>query len=250
MMGFIVTNEHGSNRVPPAAAAYLGASERDGRFSLAGGFDIGAGEVARSFASELACPLVEAPFHPAVIDCNRPLGHRLLFSKPMRSAPAEIRETLMRDVHGRHQKRITGLLEEQIRLDGQVIHLAIHSFAPFEPGPVPEGETRFDAARRTDLGLLYDPKRELERALCEAWNWSLYETLPMLRVRRNYPIRGTRDGLTKRLRQVYPAAQYLGIELQLNQAWCARSLPISRQTILGIIAGLVTLCDHHRSFAA
>ncbi len=249
-MGFLITNEHGSDRVPPDLAKLLGAVGKNGHFMLDSGFDIGASEVARIFASELSCPLVEATYHPAVVDCNRPVGHRGLFSAPMRKAPDKLREGLIEEVHNRHWTRIYGLLDEQIRCDGQVIHLAIHSFAPFDPVAAARGERGAGTARRTDLGLLYDPTRHLERTLCEGWAWKMYETLPMLRVRRNYPIRGIRDGLTKRLRQAYSAEQYLGIELQLNQAWCARHLPISRQTVIGIVAALVSLCDQESSYAA
>jgi len=249
-MGFLVTCEHGSRAVPETVAGLLDADGGAGCVDIESGYDLGAAEVARAFASELACPVVEAPCHPAVIDCNRPVGHRRLFSKPLRSAPAELREWLIRELHQRHEQQVRKRLEESIARDGQVIHLAVHSFAPFEPGATAEGVHRFDAARRTDLGLLYDPARSLETLLCDRWVWRLYETLPNLRVRRNYPIRGTRDGLTKRLRQTFGEDRYLGVELQLNQAWCGRSLPIGRTTSHGIIAALAELCGQRQAFAA
>lgn len=249
-MGFLVTCEHGSRAVPESVAGLLDAVGGAGGFCLESGYDLGAAEVARVFASELGCPVVEAPCHPAVIDCNRPVGHRRLFSKPLRSAAPELRERLIGELHQRHEQQVLKRLEESIARDGQVIHLAVHSFAPFEPGATAEGVHRFDVARRTDLGLLYDPARSLETLLCDRLVWRLYETLPNLRVRRNYPIRGTRDGLTKRLRQAFGEERYLGVELQLNQAWCARPLPISRATNRGIVAALVELCGRRQAFAA
>ena len=42
---------------------------------------------------------------------------------------------------------------------------------------------------------------------------------PELRVRRNYPYAGKGDGMTRFLRRRYPASRYVGIELELNQAF-------------------------------
>jgi hypothetical protein len=78
----------------------------------------------------------------------------------------------------------------------------------------------------------------------------LLDRLPMIRVRRNYPMRGTREGLTQSLRREFPPESYLGIELQMNQAWCARELLISRHVLDGIIDRLTELCGVDQSFAA
>jgi len=250
-MGYLVTCEHGSSQVPRSLASHFSAQESDTRFLCMDGFDIGARQVARHFAKRLACASVEAKYSPVVIDCNRPVTNRLLFSPLARQLPQEVRHSLIQEVHGVHQKRIRAIIDHQQRCGEQTIHLAIHSFAPFEPGRVPsESNRRCDWARRTDLGLLYDPSRSLERDLCAHWYDSLFDRLPMIRVRRNYPMRGTREGLTQTLRRVYPPDSYLGIELQMNQAWCARELSISRHVLDGIIDSLTELCGLDQSFAA
>jgi predicted N-formylglutamate amidohydrolase len=250
-MGYLVTCEHGSDLVPSSLARYFDAQESDGRFVCANGFDVGARQVARHFANRLGCPAVEAKFSPTVIDCNRPMNHRLLFSPLARKLPLSDRQGLVRDVHSVHQSRVRALIDHQQRCGEQTIHLAIHSFAPFEPGKgLDKDSRRCDSARRTDLGLLYDPSRALERELCAHWYETLFERVPMIRVRRNYPMRGTREGLTQSLRREYPADSYLGIELQMNQAWCARELSISRHVLDGIIDSLTELCGLDQSFAA
>jgi predicted N-formylglutamate amidohydrolase len=76
--------------------------------------------------------------------------------------------------------------------------------------------------RRCDVGLLYDPSRELEAAFCSEWQARLVEAVPGLVVRRNYPYRGIADGLVTWLRRRLPANDYLGIELELNQALSVR----------------------------
>jgi len=250
-MGYLVTCEHGSDLVPASLASFFGAQESDGRFVCCSGFDVAARQVARHFAARLGCAAVEAKYSPIVIDCNRPTNHRLLFSPLARKLPLAERQALIREVHSAHHLRVRGLVDHQQRCGEQTIHLAIHSFAPFEPGKVPDRDNRrFDSARRTDLGLLYDPSRTLERDLCAHWYESLFDRVPMIRVRRNYPMRGTREGITQSLRREYPADRYLGIELQMNQAWCARELSISRHVLDGIIDSLAELCGLDQSFAA
>lgn len=250
-MGYLVTCEHGSNLVPPSLASYFNVHESDSRFICMDGFDVGAKQVARHFATRLHCATVEAKYSPAVIDCNRPPTRRLLFSGPASQIPITDRQILVKEVLVAHQNRVRALIDHHHRCGQQTIHLAIHSFAPFEPGTSPEtGNGRCDAARRTDLGLLYDPARPLERDLCAHWSESLFDRLPMIRVRRNYPMRGTREGLTRLLRREYSADSYLGIELQMNQAWCARELSISRHVLDGIVDSLTELCGLDQSFAA
>ena len=96
---------------------------------------------------------------------------------------------------------------ERERAQGRrVVHLAVHSFTP----------TLGRVARRADVGLLYDPRRAHERELCVRWQGALGPASGLL-VRRNYPYRGTSDGLTTALRRAHPASAYVGVEIELNQ---------------------------------
>ncbi len=91
------------------------------------------------------------------------------------------------------------------------VHVAVHSFTPALAGE----------RRSADVGLLYDPRRAGERALCARWQAILGELDPTLRVRRNYPYRGISDGLPSWLRRRFPGRSYAGVELELNQALLA-----------------------------
>jgi predicted N-formylglutamate amidohydrolase len=95
----------------------------------------------------------------------------------------------------------------------------VHSFTPELNGKV----------RTADVGLLYDPTRDAERELCRRWQKALLTQIAATRgdrtniwsdyrIRRNYPYRGSSDGLTTTLRRVFPALAYIGIELEVNQA--------------------------------
>jgi predicted N-formylglutamate amidohydrolase len=103
-----------------------------------------------------------------------------------------------------------------------VLHLSVHSFTPKLNGEV----------RNADVGILYDPRRLAEREVCTRWKGTLlaltatshdngYKLQSDCRIRMNYPYRGASDGLTTALRRVFPARDYLGIELEVNQALLA-----------------------------
>jgi predicted N-formylglutamate amidohydrolase len=85
-------------------------------------------------------------------------------------------------------------------------HLSIHSFSPVANG-VP---------RRAETGVLYDPRRSIEARAALALSQAL--SREGFRSRRNYPYRGTSDGLTTHFRRLLPAPSYAGMELEINQA--------------------------------
>ena len=90
----------------------------------------------------------------------------------------------------------------------RVVHISVHSFTPRLRG----------VTRRADIGLLYDPGRRLETTLSLAWKRAFRRHAPRLRVRCNYPYRGTSDGLTRALRRRFGPRHYAGVEFELNQA--------------------------------
>ena len=107
-----------------------------------------------------------------------------------------------------HRRRVEALIGARSRPDRPTLHLSCHSFTASLDG----------VERSADVGLLYDPARGEEAALCAAWQRELSILAPDLRVRRNYPYLGRSDGFTTWWRQRHPETVYLGIELELNQA--------------------------------
>ena len=102
--------------------------------------------------------------------------------------------------------------------------------------PVLAGQTR-----RADIGLLYDPGRRDEARFARAFRSAARAIDPELRVRFNYPYRGTTDGLTTTLRRELPPARYLGIELEVNQALLTGAAAVRRHVALVITASLAEL---------
>ncbi|HEX6790223.1 MAG TPA: N-formylglutamate amidohydrolase [Candidatus Krumholzibacteria bacterium] len=205
-VGIVVSCEHAGNRVPAEYRSLF----RGARRALAShrGWDSGAIDLARVIAPALDAPLVATTVSRLVVECNRSLGHPRLFSEFTRTLPREEKQVLLDRHYHPHRGAVEAVVRSAIRTHGRVVHVGVHTFAPV-----------LDGTRRTaDVGLLYDPRRELEVRWCEEWMAILSLTAPGLRVRRNYPYRGASDGLTSALRRRFPAGRYLGIELEVNQA--------------------------------
>jgi len=201
----LLTCEHASNTVP---RAYGGFFPRDGRVLRSHrAYDIGALAVARHLSRTLRAPLFSGSVSRMVVDLNRSLRHRHLHSEFLAPLDRVALDTILARYHAPHWTEVERHVAARARRGVWVVHVAIHSFTPALRGEV----------RNADIGLLYDPRRRRETDLCRSWKAVLTETAPDLRVRFNYPYRGGADGLTKHLRQRFPAGAYVGIELEMNQ---------------------------------
>lgn len=206
----IVSCEHGGNRVPERyRPLFLKAGEV---LATHRGWDIGILPLARRLAEGLGAPLHAAEVTRLLVDLNRSLGSPTLFSEFTRDLPPGEREAILADYYHPYRREAEGAVAAAIASGETVLHLSVHSFTPELRGKV----------RTADLGLLYDPSRPAERDFCRRWQGVLAGLAPELRVRRNYPYRGTSDSLASFLHRRHPPERYLGIELEVNQA-----LPLS-----------------------
>jgi predicted N-formylglutamate amidohydrolase len=209
----LITCEHGGNRIPapyrPIFSAYrkLLDSHR--------GYDLGALRLARELARALDAPLVASTVSRLLVDLNRSVGHPQVFSKAMHAISPELREQIVERYYRPHRIKIERYVEQAVAQGRRVIHLACHSFTPKLDG----------VSRRADVGLLYDPSRVGEVALCARWKRRLAIQAPALEVRRNYPYLGKNDGLTTSLRRRFGPAAYVGVEIEINQKHVFDSAP-------------------------
>ena len=202
---FLVSCEHGGNRIPaPYRSLFRGY---DALLDTHRGYDFGALVMARVLASAFRAPLVTSTISRLLVDLNRSIGHPRIFSAATRGAPATIRATIAEQYYRPYRLQVERLVRRSVSRGRRVIHISSHSFTPELDGRV----------RSADVGLLYDPRRDGEAALCARWKSALRELAPALRVRRNYPYAGKGDGLTSYLRQRFAPGVYVGIELEVNQ---------------------------------
>jgi predicted N-formylglutamate amidohydrolase len=203
---FVVTCEHGGNRIPAAYRALF-----RGHAALLAthrGYDPGALLMARDLARALRAPLVTSTVSRLLVDLNRSVGHPQLFSVMTLGTPAATRSAIVAGHYLPYREEVERIVARAVARGRRVIHVSSHSFTPELHGKV----------RRADVGLLYDPGRRGEARLCARWKATLAHRAPELRVRRNYPYAGKGDGLTSYLRRQFPPAAYVGVELEVNQS--------------------------------
>ena len=201
----LITCEHGGNRVPARYRALFHG--REALLQSHRGYDPGALTLARDLAEALGAPLFVATVSRLVIDLNRSIGHPRLYSEATREAPEAVRRDILKRHYLPFRDRVEAHIAEALGRGLRVIHVSSHSFTPVLDGEV----------RNADIGLLYDPSRSAETALCHRWQAAIRHLEPGLRVRRNYPYRGQSDGFTAYLRRRFSPGSYVGVELEINQ---------------------------------
>jgi len=200
----LVSCEHGGNEIPPRYRALFRASER--LLASHRGYDPGALTLARDFATAFGAPLFYSTVSRLLVELNRSVGHPQLFSYQV---PDSAREELLKRYYRPYRDKLEMRVAAAVKRRKRVLHLSCHSFTPTLAG----------VQRPADVGLLFDPARRPEAELCAAWRDELRASQPTLRVRRNYPYRGSADGLTTYLRARFDERSYAGIELEVNQKY-------------------------------
>jgi len=201
----LVSCEHGGNRVPAALAS---------RFATAAdvldshrGLDFGALELARAFGRRLGVRPVTATITRLVVDLNRSPNHRNVFSEYTWPLSTEQRAAVMARHYWPYRNAVETAVRDSVVAGGSVLHVSAHSFTPVLRGEI----------RRCDVGFLYDPAHRGELHFIDAWYDELRAAAPELTLRRNYPYRGTADGLVTHLRRRFNARRYAGVEIEVNQ---------------------------------
>jgi predicted N-formylglutamate amidohydrolase len=204
-MRLLITCEHGGNKIP-SQYRRLFAKMRQALQSHRG-YDPGALALARDFAKAFDAELVYSTTSRLLVELNRSPNHKQLFSEATRDLPAAERERVLNRYYRPYREWVQTQIGAAVDSGEKAIHVSSHSFTPQLDGEV----------RRADVGLLYDPRRAGERDLCLTWQRALRDAQPNLVVRRNYPYRGSDDGLTTYLRRLHPDGRYAGVEIEVNQ---------------------------------
>lgn len=201
----LLTCEHAGNRIPkPYTHRFKGAEKI---LQSHQGWDPGALDFTRYLSRHLTVPYVSVPWSRLLVEGNRSTTNPRIWSRFTASLPIEERRRILETYWWPHRREVEAAVGKAVARGEPVLHIAVHTFTPVWEGVV----------RTADLGFLYDPARPAERALGCQWQTFLKRHAPDLRVRRNYPYQGAADGLTTWLRGRYPADQYLGFELEVNQ---------------------------------
>jgi predicted N-formylglutamate amidohydrolase len=206
----IVTCEHGGHEVPPAFAPLF--QHHPSLLVSHRGWDPGALELAEALAQAHGAPCLASTTTRLLVDLNRSVGHRALFSEVTRPLPRTTRQEIIALHYRPHRDAVEHEVARHVAAGRSVLHVASHSFTPVLD----------EAVRRADVACLYDPRRPAETDLAGRWLRAFARRAPGLRLRRNYPYQGRSDGLAASLRKRFADAAYAGIELEVNQAFVAQ----------------------------
>ena len=203
----LITCEHAGNEVPGRwGFLFEGQAEV---LNSHRGFDRGSLELGVALADRLRAPLLTGTVTRLLVDLNRPARHPRHFSEFTRDLAPTERERIDVEYWKPHWERYGECLQ---RLPGRIVHIACHSFVPVLGGRV----------RGADIGLLYDPSRARERAWCHSLAKQIRAILPDLKVRMNYPYRGTSNGMGQQHRAHFSDERLITMELEINQSLCDR----------------------------
>lgn len=209
----ILTCEHASNKLPASFKRAVPARV----LKTHRAYDIGAVQVFRKLV-KFAKPefYSEGKFSRLFIDLNRTITNKSAFSDYLRDNTkakaqataywTEYRTAIEKFVESALKPGSPNLSKQAAKAAPSVVHMGIHSFTPELNGKV----------RNTDIGILYDPRRPQERAYANVIKAEIKRLYPAMKVRFNYPYKGTTDGLTTTLRKKF-SARYVGIEIEINQ---------------------------------
>ena len=203
-MKLMLTCEHASNKLPAAFKSAVPAEI----LKTHRAYDIGALAVFRKLVKfakpEFSC---EGKYSRLFVDLNRTITNKSAFSEyyeQLDKATASKVKAQATAYWSEYRAAIEKFVKSNAKKE--IIHLGIHSFTPELNGKV----------RNTDIGILYDPSRPKECELAQVIKAEIKRLHPEMKVRFNYPYKGTSDGLTTTLRKKI-GPRYAGLEIEINQ---------------------------------
>ena len=201
----IISCEHAVNSIPEPYKALFEPFES--LLDSHQGIDFGALDVALHFKEVFACELIQSYTSRLLIDYNRSLSNSC-FSVVTKKLSAQEKQEIITQYYMPYRQSVISHIEKHLEQGTPVIHLSIHSFTPVLNTKV----------RNTDIAFLYDPHRPLEKIFAKEWQIELKRQFKEYRVKMNYPYKGISDGFITALRKKYSPEEYVGIEIELNQA--------------------------------
>ncbi len=202
-MKLVLSCEHGGNKIPEEyKSLFINAEDA---LNSHRGLDFGSLDLFR-------CCKPTSDFSKSntvsrlLIELNRSKEHPKLFSEFTSSLSLAEKLKIIYEIYNPYRDAIEAEILKLITKGEEVLHISVHSFTPILNGKI----------RNADIGLLYDPSKTSEKAICKKWKELLVTELSDFKIRFNYPYLGKADGFTTYLRNKFPD-NYYGIELEINQ---------------------------------
>jgi predicted N-formylglutamate amidohydrolase len=209
----VLTCEHGGHVIPQK---YGHLFDTNSVLQSHKGYDLGSLDLFQHL-KPLANATKYSKTSRLLIELNRSLHHKNLFSEYSKALPETSKEHLISDYYLPYRNEVESTIKKFIEAKQIVLHISVHSFTPNLNGK----------ERHCDIGLLYDSKRSEEKEFCKQLKNKLWQIDSTLNIRFNYPYLGKADGFTTYLRKQF-STQYLGIELEINQKYSKNNVMHSK----------------------
>lgn len=209
-MKLVLTCEHAGNRVPEEYKKLF--DQNPFVLETHRGYDPGAFDLFNHL-KKLSAYSRYTTVSRLLIEANRSLHHPQLFSLYSQNLPSEEKQEIIGKYYRPYRREVEQSISALISAGEEVLHLSIHSFTPNLDGKI----------RDADIGLLYDPSRRKEKNWVKTIKKELTKRDSTLKIRANYPYRGTSDGFTTSLRKTFPV-NYIGIEIEVNQKFVENNI--------------------------
>lgn len=201
-MKTIFSAEHYDNNIPNEFHSFF--MDYNHVLNTHKGYDIGVNNLLCKINKKLKIPLFTAKYSRLLVDLNRSLKNRNLFSEITKNLSTHQKDYIINNYYSPYRNDVLNEIKKYVNQGNSVLHISFHSFTP----------VLNNKHRKTDVGILYDPKSSLEKETSLKLKKLFNENY---KVRFNYPYKGTDDGFTTYLRTQFPPDVYIGIELEFNQ---------------------------------
>lgn len=209
-MKMLLTCEHGGNKIPMQYQSYF--ANHEAVLDTHRGYDLGALDLFNHLKS-LANFSEYSETSRLLIELNRSLHHKNLFSEFSKQLSENEKEKLISRYYLEYREALEALLAKQLKPNKKVVHISVHSFTPILN----------NKKRDCDIGLLYDSRNASEKAFSMHLKKEILKLDNRLNVRFNYPYLGKADGFTTHLRKQLHK-NYIGIELEVNQKFATNNI--------------------------
>jgi predicted N-formylglutamate amidohydrolase len=207
MKKIILSCEHGGAQIPTAYKKLFADHSKILKTHRA--LDIGALNVAKDLQKILKTPFKFSVISRLVIDLNRFVNSRTLFSEFTKSLSKREKSIILKKYYHPYWKEMSKILSGLVLKKHQVFHIAVHSMT----------DKLHKKSRPMQLALLYDPKRQVEKKFANLWFKELQQEFPTFKITRNNPYKGSGSGITSYFRKIFKEKNYIGIELEINQGY-------------------------------
>lgn len=210
LKNLIFSSEHYTNNIPTRFKKLF--QNQKEILTTHRAWDLGSSSILDHLEKSFGEIIFKAEVSRLLVDLNRSLGHKNLYSEFTKILPKAERLALLDEYYFPYRESFEKTINQMKGTNQHpIIHIAIHSFTP-----------RWDGVlRNADIGLLYDPSHSLERDFCLKWKEKINHLFPKYKVRSNYPYHGRSNSFPTELRRKYKK-NYLGIELEINQAFFSK----------------------------